>query len=49
MPRFSRWKVARTAVVRAGEYYVMALDNYREAVLSEVADRKADGTPGSAL
>jgi len=35
-----RWRTASRAVRHAAEYYTIALENYRQAVLSELARRK---------
>jgi hypothetical protein len=40
-----RWRTARQKVLRAADYYVSALDNYLEAVLSAVTHGKPGG-PG---
>ena len=35
-----RWKLARKEVVGAVEYYTLALEKYREAVMSELTPRR---------
>jgi hypothetical protein len=42
-----RWKTLRSEVQRAAEYYAMAIENYTEAILADLAHHLPSGTRGA--